>query len=55
MREWDIRGAVEELSEAAKAGMLDQLVDLKKMRSNLEDHLEMARLALDEQDLGTGP
>ena len=51
--EWDIRGAVEELSAAAQAGMLDQLVDAKKMRSNLEDHLEMARLALEENDLET--
>jgi tetratricopeptide (TPR) repeat protein len=46
----DIRGAVEELAAAAQSGMLDQLVDLVKIRKLTGDHIEMAMMAAHEKD-----
>ena len=47
----DIRGAVEELSEMARCGMLDQLMDKSKIKSQIADHLEMAQLAIEDKDI----
>jgi len=46
----DIRAAVEELAEASKAGMLDQLVDESKVKSKLQEHVELAFIAWDDKD-----
>ncbi|MBN1355762.1 tetratricopeptide repeat protein [bacterium] len=49
----DVRGAVEELAEAARGGMLDQLVDLTKVKNRLVEHLEMAKIAVEDGDLAS--
>jgi len=49
----DIRGAVEVLHEASKAGMLDALVDAEKLKQNLIKHLELAQNAYDNKDYVT--
>jgi tetratricopeptide (TPR) repeat protein len=46
----DVRGAVEELAEAARNGMLDQLIDLNKVKTQLAEHIEMAKMAVEDSD-----
>jgi len=46
----DIRGAVDVLKEMADNGMLDELQDPGKIRSRMAEHIEMARLAMDDGD-----
>ena len=46
----DIRGALQELTEMARSGMLDQLMDKSKIRSQISDHLEMAQMAIEDKD-----
>lgn len=46
----DIRGALEELAEMARSGMLDDLVDRGKIRTQISEHLEMAQLAIEDKD-----
>ncbi len=46
----DIRGAVEELANAARSGMLDQLVDARKIKNQLTEHLELAEIAIADKD-----
>ena len=47
----DIRGAIEVLFEMAGNGLLDELQDASKVRSQMADHLEMAQLAMQDGDL----
>jgi tetratricopeptide (TPR) repeat protein len=47
----DIRRVVEELNSMAQNGMLDQLMDRTKVKSKAAEHLEMAQMAIDENDL----
>ena len=47
----DIRGAVEELAEAAKTGMLDTLVDTEKLKKRFKDRIEMAQMAFEDGDI----
>ncbi|MBN1295639.1 tetratricopeptide repeat protein [bacterium] len=47
----DIRGAVDVLKQMSDSGMLDDLQDHRKIRSQVADHIEMARMAMDDGDL----
>ena len=47
----DIRGAVDVLKEMSDNGMLDELQDKRKMRSRMAEHIEMARMAMDDGDM----
>ncbi len=47
----DIRQVVDNLNSMAQNGMLDQLTDKTKVRSKAAEHLEMAQMALNENDL----
>lgn len=49
-KEDDVRGAVEELYLASQNGMLDQLVDMDKVKNSLMEHLELALMAVDDGD-----
>ncbi len=46
----DIRGAVDDLHQAAQAGVLDSLVDLSKMKEHLKEHLELGFSSAQEGD-----
>lgn len=47
----DIRGAVDVLKEMSDNGMLDDLQDSRKVRSRMAEHIEMARMAVDDGDM----
>lgn len=47
----DIRGAIDVLAEMAQNGLLDELQDAGKVRSQMAEHLEMAQLAMEDGDL----
>lgn len=45
-----IRGLLEELAEMARNGMLDELVDAGKLKNRIGEQLEMAQMAIDDND-----
>jgi tetratricopeptide (TPR) repeat protein len=47
----DIRGAIEVLAEAAQSGMLDQLLDPAKVKTQIEDSLQLIDVAIQENEL----
>lgn len=49
----DIRGSIEVLMEMAQNGLLDELQDKGKIRSQIVEHLEMAQLAMEDGDINS--